>query len=329
MSKLVFMDTNTYLSFYRLSANDVHELHKLQHAIKDGSLSLLSTDQVVDEYWRNRQNVIYDALKEFKGQPSWKLFPRLLTGYAELDAIREATRKIDVARADLVELVEADAIAKKLEADVLISALFELGTKVTVDESILDLARGRHERGNPPGKSGSYGDAINWECILSQLPGADGPVTELFIISNDGDFSTKFQPNSLSEFLERELRERGYAGTVHLYRNLGDYFKKHHPNISLDLEQELQSLVEKLRDSPNFASTHLAISDLDPRATFSRAQQRTLLETALTNTQVYAIGTDEDVHEFFTVVFERYRSGIDKEHLPHLMKSFDWSPSVK
>ena len=59
----LFIDTNIFLSFYHLSSADLEELRKLVVLIDQGRLKLYLPSQVVDEFRRNRDNKIADAIK--------------------------------------------------------------------------------------------------------------------------------------------------------------------------------------------------------------------------------------------------------------------------
>jgi hypothetical protein len=62
--------------------------------------------------------------------------------------------------------------------------------------------------------------------------------------------------------------------------------------------QEKDSLIEELRISPNFASTHQIISKLSQYQDFSKYQVRRICEAFMQNNQVYWIATDADVKNF-------------------------------
>jgi predicted nucleic acid-binding protein len=52
--KTLFTDTNILLSFYHLSSDDLEELRKLIVLIDNKQIVLVLTDQVKDEFFRNR-----------------------------------------------------------------------------------------------------------------------------------------------------------------------------------------------------------------------------------------------------------------------------------
>jgi hypothetical protein len=63
----LFIDTNIFLSFYHLSSDDLEELRKLGVLLDKKKVTLLLPKQVIDEYRRNREVKIADALKPIPG----------------------------------------------------------------------------------------------------------------------------------------------------------------------------------------------------------------------------------------------------------------------
>jgi predicted nucleic acid-binding protein len=51
----LFIDTNIFLSFYAYASDDVEELRKLTKLISTDQLKLYLTEQVRDEFYRNRE----------------------------------------------------------------------------------------------------------------------------------------------------------------------------------------------------------------------------------------------------------------------------------
>ena len=102
-----------------------------------------------------------------------------------------------------------------LKADKIIQELFKNGTEISSDEEIIAKARIRIELGNPPGKHGSLGDAINWEALLQQIP--DG--APLHFITDDRDYISSLDENKLKGFLIHEWAE-GKNSELHYYKRL-------------------------------------------------------------------------------------------------------------
>jgi predicted nucleic acid-binding protein len=62
----LFVDTNILLSFYHLTSEDLEELRKLVALIDTGKIKLVLTEQVKDEFKRNRSAKIADAMKKLQ-----------------------------------------------------------------------------------------------------------------------------------------------------------------------------------------------------------------------------------------------------------------------
>ena len=64
----LYIDTNIFLSFYHLSSDDLEELNKLTVLLDQNRLTLYLPKQVVDEFRRNRDSKIADAVNKFKAE---------------------------------------------------------------------------------------------------------------------------------------------------------------------------------------------------------------------------------------------------------------------
>ena len=62
----LFIDTNVYLSFYHYSKDDLDELHKLSALVERNEIQLLLPQQVIDEFWRNHESKLHDAISKFE-----------------------------------------------------------------------------------------------------------------------------------------------------------------------------------------------------------------------------------------------------------------------
>lgn len=81
--------------------------------------------------------------------------------------------------------------------------------------------------GNPPGKKeDALGDQITWEQLLNKIPKTD----EIWIITNDSDFYTKYKKKCyLNPFLFQELLSKKAGIRINIFENLSGglkhYFK--------------------------------------------------------------------------------------------------------
>lgn len=162
----VFIDTNVLLTFFSFAEDELEELRKLRTAINNGELKLWMTDQVRHELRRNREAKVahsMDALKKLKPGGGIPQMARNLPEFEDfLTARREFDRRLNELREELSQQFDNGTLA----ADRVLGELLESTDIVEVTDEIVDAARRRVDIGNPPGKKGSLGDAINWECLL-------------------------------------------------------------------------------------------------------------------------------------------------------------------
>jgi regulator of sigma D len=192
----------------------------------------------------------------------------------------------------IAELTNA-AHTRQLKADQVINELFGVGTNYPIDNTLITSAQIRMSLGNPPGKNGSLGDAVNWETLLNMIP--DGE--DLFIISDDKDFRSAIDDTQFSQFLTDEWSQRKQS-TLHYYNKLSTFFAEYYPNIRLVTEKEIDRLIEQLAASGSFATTHAVIAKLAPYTEFTNDQINQIVAAIISNRQVYWIIEDPDVNEF-------------------------------
>lgn len=88
----IFIDTNILLTFFHFSNDDLEELRKLIAVISMPENRLFYTSQVLDEFNRNRENKIADALKKFKEKKLENQFPQICKEYPEYEEMRAAIK---------------------------------------------------------------------------------------------------------------------------------------------------------------------------------------------------------------------------------------------
>ena len=62
----LYLDANIYLSFYHYSEDDIDELDKLLVLLEEKKVILYLPEQTRNEFLRNRENKIADAMKSFE-----------------------------------------------------------------------------------------------------------------------------------------------------------------------------------------------------------------------------------------------------------------------
>ena len=161
MAVRLFLDANVYLSFFLFGKDDLQEMEKVVALIEHEELILYTNDLLKDEVDRNRESKIAEGLNPTKKSSFGLEFPKYFSDYPELDDILESLKKANQGKKKLVETVENDIRKRHLRADILISSLLEKGT--VLDWKLeLEAAELRQVLRQPPGKTGSVGDAIHW-----------------------------------------------------------------------------------------------------------------------------------------------------------------------
>lgn len=306
----LFIDTNIFLSFYHFSSDDLAELGKLGVLVRREKVNLLLPDQVVTEFRRNRANKIADALKRLRAQRLKLQFPQLCREYEEYDRLRECQREYQQHHAELIGRIEEDIAEESLKADVTIRELFELASSTATSSDMVGRARVRSEIGNPPGKRGSLGDAINWEALLETVP----PGEALHFISDDKDYCSALDDDLFDAFLLDEWATVKKSELV-FYKRLSSFFKKEFPDISLADELEKDGLIAQLGASESFRETHAVIRKLSAYSDFSHAQINDIVSAAVSNNQVNWIVGDPDVETFLQSVVHGREDRIDPDTL--------------
>ncbi|HXA18154.1 MAG TPA: PIN domain-containing protein [Thermoanaerobaculia bacterium] len=312
----LFIDTNIYLSFLHYTSDELEELKKLPAVIRQKKVELHLPQQVVDEFYRNRESKVADALKRLRAQRLVPQLPQFCKEYSESNRLREALRAYDRAHSDLLKKVTEDALGRNLRADSAISELFGLAAIALVDESVTRRASLRVQRGNPPGKAGSLGDAINWEILLHDVPKGQN----LVIVTDDGDYASALATESFSEFLRDEWRSVKSADVIY-YRALSGFFRNHFPEIKLARDAERDLLIADLANSGSFARTHSLIAQLNQYEDFTAPQRDAIVAAAANNSQVGYIIGDHDLREFFTRVVVGHENKINDPGLADVLES--------
>jgi predicted nucleic acid-binding protein len=313
--KNLFIDTNVFLSFFHLSNDDLEEIHKLAVLIEKKEIKLWLTEQVEDEFLRNREVKIQDAIKKLKEHKIKGAFPQFCKDYPEYEELKELQSSYGKVHSHLLKKITEDALKKQFKADEKIQELFAAAKKVATSKDILKYAKLRLDVGNPPGKNGSLGDAINWEALLLTLPEKE----ELHFVADDKDYYSVLDENQPKDFLVNEwVREQ--ESNIVFYRRLSQFFKANYPDIKLASELEKEIEIKALSSSSNFASTHGIIDRLSKFEGFSVTQLNQLIEICIQNNQVRWIFSDEDVCEFYTNLVENNRDKINDDLLESIDK---------
>jgi hypothetical protein len=279
--KYLFIDTNVYLSFYHFNNDDLGKLQALVDFRDAGKISIIVNQQLRDEFNRNRESKINDALSMFV-KPSVGSVPRLFEQYKDRSAeLRNLIKEANTLHAELIEQIKIDIQNQTLKADTTTKDIMGEIHKLQAP-AILTRAKKRIEVGNPPGKKGSLGDAYHWEFLLEQVPNE----RDLIIVSDDVDWKSPLNPQELSGFLSEEWKHKKKSD-VKLYTSISEYFKGEHPDIKLSGEYNKDLWIESLQSSASFDSSRSILRRLLNMGNLSDEQKAKLVHIACANVQVY------------------------------------------
>ena len=247
--KLLFIDTNIYLDFYRIR-NEV-KASFLEHleAIKN---NLIVTDQVEMEFKKNRQSAILDGMKELKA-PTKINVPGVLKNDKSATALTNDQKRINdrikklKSRLDKVfeNPVRYDKVYQVLQRMFSKKHNIDLYRKHKKRYEVRDLAKKRFMLGYPPRKKNdtSIGDAINWEWLVYV---AEENNADIWIVSRDGDFGvTQENKGFLNDWLKQEFRERiNKQRKVILCPKLSIALREFEIQVTAEEEKEEERVIE-------------------------------------------------------------------------------------
>ena len=307
----VFIDTNVLVRFFAFTSDNLDEAAKLSALIETKQIRVFITEQVVDEFYRQRDTELASSMRNFESGSINEQTPRFMDGYEELKSYREAAQKLKETRKNLLNKVRADLSTQALRADLLTTQIFDKSGVINRTPDAIELARLRRELGNPPGKDAqrTIGDQINWELLLVNVP-KDG---DIHIISRDGDFGDGEKLPKASSFLRQEWRRRK-GGTMYLYAGLAEFTKEHFKDIKLPSDAKRFAGVKALAASSSFADTHAQIAVLDDIIEDLTVEDAIILLRAFVNNgQVGSIYADPDVKKFFRTIYLKFCLDISEE----------------
>jgi hypothetical protein len=309
----LFIDTNVLLSFYHFTADDLEELKKLVVLLKRKELLLCLPSQVLSEFQRNREAKIADALKRLREQRLNFQFPQICKDYVEYRDLRKLQAAYEKQHAALLNKLTDDIRNRSLKADAIIAELFSLAENVRCDDPVIRRARDRVDLGNPPGKGGSLGDAVNWEALLDAVPRE----ADLHFVTDDKDYCSALDEEAFCSFLSAEWQEKKKSNIV-FYKRMSAFFKERFPDITLATELEKDLLIQDLANSSTFARTHTVIAKLLRYVEFTPMQLNAIVTATLLNSQVRSIIGDSDVRQFLSTAVGGNEGVIEKDTLEAL-----------
>lgn len=315
----VFIDTNILLNFFHFTKEEIDALSNVFASHEHGAATVHLTEQVCDEFYRNRENKIKDALKKFKDVKFAAQLPAFMKQYDEYEQIRKKSAELQELTKAISLKVDSDVIENGLLTDALIKDIFSKSSPIITTPELFAKAQMRVLLGNPPGKNGSMGDSVNWVALLDAVPEGEN----LHVISEDGDYYSTLDENRPHPFLRKEWSEKKQA-ELFVYRTLSSFLKEHFDGVAFSYDKDKDALIESLAESGSFAVTHNLIAKLEQFGYFSLKEVQRILAAAVANNQFGWIVTDQDVYTFLKrVAVPRMRSLTDSEQVELLQDMLD------
>jgi PIN domain len=258
IQKLLFVDTNIWLDFYR-AQNEAYI--GLLDKVERIAPRIIVTHQLETEFKKNRQQVILKTVQLLqdhlpKKVPSVGVLAQAkqfkMVG-AEIDSARSRINKLQT---QLIAMLE-----KPTDKDKVFQAVHRVfhrdGPLVLTREqkddekrkAIRERAERRFMHGCPPRKANdtSYGDALNWEWMIDC---AISKSAELVIVSRDADYGATHEGRSyINDHLRHEFSNRvSQKRELLLYTKLSDALKHFKVVVT---QAQVEAEAELIDDEPN------------------------------------------------------------------------------
>ena len=306
----LFIDTNILLGFYHLSNEDLDELKKLSVVVEQKEITLYLPKQVIDEFERNRDSKISDALKKFNDEKLNDQFPQICKEYDEYNTMREAISQFKQAKSALLNNLTIDIEKQNLKADNIIKELFDIATIIDIIPEILERAKTRYDLGSPPGKGKKYGDAVNWEALLEACPDEE----DIYFITNDKDYFSELNEDRFSSFLLKEWGKKKRSEII-FSKRLSSFLQENFPQITLASELEKELLIRDLTNSYKIARTKQILKNLSKFNDFSDDELNDIVLATISNNQIYWIIGDPIVKDALGNIVNGNEARIDPDQL--------------
>ncbi|GLK51157.1 PIN domain-containing protein [Maricaulis virginensis] len=300
MTKYVFIDTCEFVKFFEASKVDIKTLAKFADKISDTDFVFVTTKQVKQEYKKNRLRAIKTIIESTVNRNP-KILPPALGSIDEKNKYESLISETEKLISEVSRKALAKAKNNRLGADQAIKKIFDSSTEIEITPEIIQKARNRFDRGLPPrkyGKSDSIGDAINWECLLSNA----GFLDELYIVSGDGDFESQLFPLRPNELLSDDWASETLDST-YIYKSLSHFIKDKIDQEIDALDSDRFTAVHELAESPSFSFTHAYIKVAKSFTHFTESEIEKLISALENNTQINWISKDPDVSAFYTSIY--------------------------
>jgi hypothetical protein len=251
LDAIIFIDTNIFLDFYRISSSDVSM--KYLEQIEQHKDIIIISSQVEMEFKKNRQKVILEGLAEFRKVTDIRLsIPPIVQDTKSVDMLKTSKKSLEDQHKKLVDKISNIFIdpAKHDPVYKTFNTIFQNKSDINLNRDnerrviIRELAQKRFNLGYPPRKKedNSFGDAINWEWIIEC---AINTKKHIIIVTRDADYGAKYNKQPyLNDWLRQEFNQRvGARRKIFLTDRLSEAFKLVKIPVTDDMVKEEMELI--------------------------------------------------------------------------------------
>lgn len=197
----VCADAGIYMDFAQGDAS-METLLAFEESLAKGKFTLIVPTVTREEVYRGEP---IDRLRYSKNKFSKISMPKVPAGVEKKEVYVQAEKLLE---SYLIQVEKVREESEKTVADIFhnhIEKLFAQAEKIVEDEQIIEAAKLRKMKHNPPGKNNDpLGDQIVWELLLQKYNDDD-----LVIISSDMDWGYDgLDQRNLHPLLEKEWSER-------------------------------------------------------------------------------------------------------------------------
>lgn len=185
----ILIDTNIFLDFYRTNNHPV----EIFNLLKDNISSIIITDQIIQEFERNREIVLNNIKQKFQMESKLENFSSsYVQNIEEFKQLVEIQKSYKIKQKEILEKINLvihdpslDPIAIYFKE--LIDDAYRKDIVYFTTDEIITKADKRKKIGNPPvSNKYSIGDEINWEIVLANLK------EDIIIVGRDSTYNSNF-----------------------------------------------------------------------------------------------------------------------------------------
>lgn len=294
--KYICIDSNIYRGLFSHSKDfrdDVRSL--LEKLINNDKAKLLLPLQVRQEVERNRYSEwCHNDITRLEHEAEAKTkeimeFQQKYGKYKESEALHKCLVREKSNIEAGKEAIEKRYLSNRSKENSILRHIFSKAEDVPESQTILEAAKLRFEKRNPPRDANEHmGDSIIWECLLAYFKVHSKQGDQLILVSND----TKAWGNDkLDLWLAKEWKDKTKRSVrlIHSLADISDLTKSEQAKIRQQEQEELKrNIIADFVSSNSFvAAGENANRLLSVKASLTKDDLAQIVDACLHNSQIY------------------------------------------